>query len=91
MWALDRVFSRMDCKDGHPNFSARKSLEFVCEQLKKQVELRVKRCCCGCESEVVEFLCEQLVGNTCERANERAGVGAFVGAHVCAACMVWVT
>ena len=29
-----RVFSRMDCKDGHPNFSARKSLEFVVEQLK---------------------------------------------------------
>lgn len=33
---IKRVFSRMDCKDGHPNFSARKSLEFVCEQLKKQ-------------------------------------------------------
>lgn len=31
----------MDCKDGHPNFSARKSLEFVCEQLKKQVGVRV--------------------------------------------------
>ena len=29
-----RVFSRMDCKDGHPNFSARKSLEFVVEHLK---------------------------------------------------------
>jgi hypothetical protein len=26
----------MDCKDGHPKFTARKSLEFVCEQLKKQ-------------------------------------------------------
>jgi len=33
---IKRVFSRMDCKDGHPKFTARKSLEFVCEQLKKQ-------------------------------------------------------
>jgi len=33
---IKRVFSRMDCKDGHPKFSARKSLEFVCEQLKAQ-------------------------------------------------------
>ena len=33
---IKRVFSRMDCKDGHPNFRARKSLEFVCEQLKAQ-------------------------------------------------------
>ena len=31
---IRRVFSRMDCKDGHPNFPARKSLEFVVEQLK---------------------------------------------------------
>jgi len=33
---IKRVFSRLDCKDGHPNFTARKSLEFVCEQLKSQ-------------------------------------------------------
>ena len=33
---IKRVFSRMDCKDGHPNFGARKSLEFVCQQLKAQ-------------------------------------------------------
>jgi len=33
---IKRVFSRMDCKDGHPQFQARKSLEFVCQQLKAQ-------------------------------------------------------
>lgn len=33
---IKRVFSRMDCKDGHPNFPARKSLEFVVDSLKTQ-------------------------------------------------------
>jgi len=40
----------MDCKDGHPKFTARKSLEFVCEQLKKQDGLDwVQVCSDACE------------------------------------------
>mmetsp|Transcript_50810 Transcript_50810/g.158752 ORF Transcript_50810/g.158752 Transcript_50810/m.158752 type:complete len:450 (-) Transcript_50810:478-1827(-) len=30
-----RLFSRQDCKDGHPEFAARKSLQFVCDELSK--------------------------------------------------------
>mmetsp|Transcript_41290 Transcript_41290/g.64521 ORF Transcript_41290/g.64521 Transcript_41290/m.64521 type:complete len:417 (-) Transcript_41290:139-1389(-) len=31
---IKRIFSRMDCKDGHPDFTARKSLDFVCQEMR---------------------------------------------------------
>jgi len=30
---IKRIFSRMDCKDGHPEFAARKSLDWVVSQM----------------------------------------------------------
>jgi len=33
---IKRIFSRMDCKDGHPEFTARKSLEFVVREMKEK-------------------------------------------------------
>jgi len=36
---IRKLFSRQDCKDGHPEFAARKSLHFVAEQLNQDPSL----------------------------------------------------
>mmetsp|Transcript_69002 Transcript_69002/g.111960 ORF Transcript_69002/g.111960 Transcript_69002/m.111960 type:complete len:308 (+) Transcript_69002:286-1209(+) len=33
---IKHLFGRQDCKDGHPDFPARKSLQFVCEVLRRE-------------------------------------------------------
>lgn len=33
---IKHLFGRQDCKDGHPDFPARKSLQFVCQVLKEK-------------------------------------------------------